>query len=177
MLEIIAEFFQKNRLGKSTSLVDTLIWFLFRQYKGNNRPAADREWHLATNPNTGRSVILKEDDLDTHTYTFPCPETGNAIRPTDVFRLHELIDEETGATGILGYLVNVIEHIVLVHLIRSIVATQPSLLKHTLFIKDGPCGFFGQTANLYKPMADLIGWLQEKHDIFLVGLEKKLVRS
>jgi hypothetical protein len=89
-----------------------------------------------------------------------------------VFRLHELIDEETGGTGILGYLVNVIEHIVLVHLIRSIIATRPDLLRSVLFIKDGPCGFFGQTANLYKPMADLVGWLQAKHDIFLMGLEK-----
>jgi hypothetical protein len=130
------------------------------------------KWDLATNPYTGRPVTLREGDLDKTQYTFKCPETGKAIRATDIFRLHEVIDEETGATGILGYLTNVIEHIVVIHLIRSILNTQPDLLKTILFIKDGPCGFFGQTANLYKPMLDLVGWLQEKHDLFLVGLEK-----
>src|SRR5262249_53433085 len=132
----------------------------------------DMKWDLATNPYTGRPVTLREGDLDKTQYTFKCPETGKAIRATDIFRLHEVIDEETGATGILGYLTNVIEHIVVIHLIRSILNTQPDLLKTILFIKDGPCGFFGQTANLYKPMLDLVGWLQEKHDLFLVGLEK-----
>ena len=47
-----------------------------------------------------------------------------------MFRLHEAIDEETGATGILGYLTNVIEHVVLIHLIRSVLNTQPELLKN-----------------------------------------------
>jgi hypothetical protein len=117
-------------------------------------------------------VTLREDELDRVNYTFKCGTTGKPIRATDVFRLHEVIDEEAGATGILGYLVNFIEHVVLIHLVRGILNTQPDLLKNVLFIKDGPCGFFGQTANLYKPMIDLIGWLQDKHNIFLVGLEK-----
>jgi hypothetical protein len=172
ILEIVADFFRKNKLGEGQSLMDTLVWFLFRQYRGTNRNVDDDKWSLATNPYTGGSVTLQEDKLDKSNYTFKCPATGKPIRATDVFRLHEVIDEETGATGILGYLINVVEHIVLIHLIRSIINTQPELLKNVLFIKDGPCGFFGQTANLYKPMIDLIGWLQEKHNIFLVGLEK-----
>lgn len=172
ILEIIAEFFCTNRLGESTSLMDTLVWFLFRQYKGANRTAEDTKWHLATNPYTGQSVTLNESDLDRSTFSFKCPDTGKPIRATDVFRLHEVIDEETGGTGILGYLTNVIEHIVLIHLVRSIIGTKPNLLENVLFIKDGPCGFFGQTANLYKPMSDLVRWLQHQHNFLLVGLEK-----
>lgn len=172
VLEIIAEFFRNNRLGEKTNLMDTLKWFLFRQYKGASRTKEDKEWFLATNPYTGQSVTLRETDLAEPSYTFVCPSTGNAIRLTDVFRLHELIDEETGGTGILGYLTNVIEHLVLIHLIRSILVTRPVLLESVLLIKDGPCGFFGQTANLHKPMLDLVGWLQKNHNLFLVGLEK-----
>jgi hypothetical protein len=152
--------------------MDSLSWLLFRQYKGKSRTPDEAEWHLATNPNTGQAVTLRESDLDTKDFTFSCPDTKGRIRLTDVFRLHELIDEETGATGILGYLTNVIEHVVTVHLIRSLLATRPKLLGSVLFIKDGPCGFFGQTANLYKPMIDLVGWLQQNHNLFLVGLEK-----
>lgn len=172
ILEIIADFFRKNKLGESQSLMDSLVWFLFRQYKGAERTAEDDNWELATNPYTDEPIILRLRDLDRTQYTFKCPTTGRPVRATDVFRLHEVIDEEAGATGILGYLTNAVEHIVLIHLIRSIINTQPELLKNILFIKDGPCGFFGQTANLYKPMLDLVRWLQKEHDLFLVGLEK-----
>ena len=91
---------------------------------------------------------------------------------TDIFRLHEVIDEETGATGILGYLVNVIEHLIIIHLIRLLYNTQPEMLKKVLFIKDGSTGFFGQTAQLHVAMQDLVSWLFDKHNILLTGLEK-----
>ena len=49
---------------------------------------------------------------------------------------------------------------------------KPFLLGNTLFIKDGPLAFFGQTANLHKPMRKLINYLNKEHNIYLVGLEK-----
>ena len=49
---------------------------------------------------------------------------------------------------------------------------RPSLLEQTLFVKDGPLAFFGQTANLHKPMRQLMIFLNEHHAIYLVGLEK-----
>lgn len=41
-----------------------------------------------------------------------------------------------------------------------------------MFVKDGPLAFFGQTANLHKPMRKLITYLNVHHHIYLVGLEK-----
>jgi len=172
VLDVIAEFLTSNALGEKISLMDTLAWLLFRRYKAGERKESDKSWYLATNPNTGKPVTLHDSKMDPATFSFVCPETGGKIRLSDVFRLHEVINEETGATGILGYLVNVIEHLVLVHLIRNILAIQPALLGKILFIKDGPCGFFGQTANLHAPMSDLVGWLQERYDLLLMGLEK-----
>lgn len=173
VLKTIFEFFTKNTLDETKSLIDTLAWFVFRRYKGGQRVEADRHWHLATNPLSpdGNSVILSEPNMGKD-FTFPCPETGGRIHLTDVFRLHEVIDEETGAAGILGYLVNVIEHIIIIHLIRQLFYTQPDILGKILFIKDGSTGFFGQTANLHKPMRDLINWLLTKQNILLTGLEK-----
>src|SRR5262249_708776 len=50
--------------------------------------------------------------------------------------------------------------------------TKASLLQEILFVKDGPLAFFGQTANMHKPMRNLVQFLLARHDLFLVGSEK-----
>jgi hypothetical protein len=60
----------------------------------------------------------------------------------------------------------------LVHLIRLILNQKPALLGQFLFIKDGPLAFFGQTANLHRPMRELVKYLLEYHALYLAGLEK-----
>lgn len=173
VLTAIYEFFVKSTLGEDKNLIDTLAWFIFRRYKQSRRSDEEKRWNLATNPLSpdGNSVVLAEQDMD-RKYTFPCPETGGRIYLTDVFRLHEVIDEDFGATGILGYLVNVIEQLIMIHIIRQLYNQQPDILKKVLFIKDGSTGFFGQTANLHRPMQDLVNWLLDKQNILLAGLEK-----
>jgi hypothetical protein len=173
VLKTIFEFFTKNTLDEDKSLIDTLAWFVFRRYKGRQKTEEEKCWKLPTNPLSpnGNPVELLEQNMDKN-YTFPCPETGGRIHLTDIFRLHEVIDEETGASGILGYLVNVIEHMIIIHLIRQLFYTQPDILRKILFIKDGLTGFFGQTARLQTPMLDLINWLFTKQNILLAGLEK-----
>ncbi len=101
---------------------------------------------------------------------FPC--CGTELFLTDVFRLHEAIDEELGAGGILGYLINTVEQMVLIHLIKVILKIKSELLNEMLFIKDGPLAFFGQTANMYKPMCNLVAYLFKNHNLYLAGLEK-----
>jgi hypothetical protein len=108
----------------------------------------------------------------TKDYTFTCPECGGFIYLTDVFRLHEVVDDELGAGEILGYLTTTIEQMILVHLIRTILWTKPSLLHSFLFIKDGPLAFFGQTANMHQPMRALVKFLFEGHNLYMAGLEK-----
>jgi len=173
VLKAIYEFFLNNNLDEDKSLIDTLAWFIFRQYKQGSRTEQDKTWNLATNPlsSDNNQVRLLESEMDKN-YTFTCPETGGKIYLTDIFRLHEIIEEETGAAGILGYLLNVIEHLVIIHLIRLLYNRQPEMLKKVLFIKDGSTGFFGQTAQLHVAMQDLINWLLDKQNILLVGLEK-----
>jgi hypothetical protein len=89
-----------------------------------------------------------------------------------VFRLHEAVDDELGAGGILAYVTTTFEQIVLLHLIRLILNKKPGLLEQILFIKDGPLAFFGQTANMHKPMRALVKYLFKHQNLYLVGLEK-----
>ena len=105
-------------------------------------------------------------------HTFRCPFCKERIYLTDVFRLHEAVDNELGGEGILGYVMTLLEQILLVHLIRIILKTKPALLDEILFIKDGPLAFFGQTANMHKPMRALVNYLFDKQNLYLAGLEK-----
>jgi hypothetical protein len=148
-------------------LVETLAWFVFEEYRGT-----PETWNLASCPSCERSNILLERSNMTRQFTFSCPFCDGAIYLTDVFRLHERVDDELGASGILGYVSTTVEQLVLVHLIRLILKQKPALLQQVLFVKDGPLAFFGPTASMHKPMRALVRFLLERHNLFLAGLEK-----
>jgi len=148
-------------------LADSLRWFIFQEY-GSGASA----WTLASCPVCNvPNVQLRRAEM-TYSHTFRCDSCSGEIYLTDVFRLHEAVDDELGAGGILGYVTTTIEQIILVHLIRLILKTKPALLKRILFIKDGPLAFFGQTANMHRPMRELIVHLLNHYSIYLAGLEK-----
>jgi hypothetical protein len=148
-------------------IIESLRWFLFEEYAGGVP-----SWTLASCPVCGgRSIPLQLSSM-ARDHTFACPACGGHIYLTDVFRLHEVVDDELGAGEILGYLTTTIEQMILVHLIRTILRTKPALMDHVLFIKDGPLAFFGQTANMHQPMRALVKFLFEHHELYMAGLEK-----
>lgn len=121
---------------ENNGFIDALKWLIFEEY----RSATNVVWHLASCPCCNVGVdIKKKDVLDD--YTVICPHCGKRIYLTDVLRLHEVIDNELGAGGILGYLVTSIEQIIIVYLIKQMLDIKPRLLSQTLFIKDGPLAF------------------------------------
>jgi hypothetical protein len=148
-------------------LYETLKWFIFHEY---SQPV--NRWTLASCPICdARDIVIERAALNAR-YTLVCTNCGGELYLIDVFRLHEAIDDELGAGGILGYVVVLLEQIIIINLIKIMLDTKPSLLQECLLIKDGPLAFFGQTANMYKPMRNLVDWLVRKHDLFLVGAEK-----
>ena len=165
----IFDFFanQPERNG----FISALAWLLFEKYNPNS---TDVTWTLASCPICDEKNIPITHKMIENDYTFKCTSKlcNGKIYLTDVFRLHEVIDNELGASGILGYLTTAVEHLIIIYLIKQIIAIKSDLLNETLFIRDGPLGFFGQTANIHKPMRKLIGYLQKHHSIFLVGIEK-----
>jgi hypothetical protein len=161
---IIFDFFGSNVAGHS--LVETLKWLIFEEF------STKVTWSLASCPLCGtRDIALDSSNFGSGS-TCKCPACSGELFITDALRLHEAIDEELGAAGILGYLVTTIEQIVAVHFIKALLELKPSVLNEVIFIKDGPLAFFGQTANLHKPMRALVKYLFTKHNLFMVGLEK-----
>lgn len=160
----------KEKEINNSNFLKTLSWFLFEEYKDKEKQIT--QWNLSNCPCCGTTNIkLSKTDMTT-SYTFQCTECKDTIYLTDFFRLHEAVDNELGAGGILGYLTNLLEHMVLIHLLKTVLEVKKSLLNEMIFIKDGPLGFFGQTANLHKPMRSLTNFLLQKHNLYLAGLEK-----
>ena len=161
----LLDFFAHQRDG--TNLLETLRWFLFEEYqvpKGSYTLASCPECRTPEVP-VYRNEVNSEG-------RFPCSSCKQMLMLTDVFRLHEAIDDGVGAGGILGYVTTLLEQFVMVHFLRLILAQRPSLLKEVMFIKDGPLAFFGQTANMFSKMRTLATFLFDNHALFMAGLEK-----
>lgn len=159
------EFFRQPMDGGS--LLETLKWFVFEEYE-----RAREGYDLANCPACRHPhVVLSATQMDSD-YCFKCHYCGAHLYLTDVFRLHEAVDNELGAGGIIGYVTTLLEQLLLVHLIRLVLHQRPALLREMFFLKDGPLAFFGQTANMHKPMRALVRFLVKTHDLFLVGVEK-----
>ena len=166
------EFLGAQRLGEDDSLLDTLAWFVFRRFKGA-RLDEDKRWSVASHPvsDVPGPVEFLEAQMRLD-FTFECPKTRQVLYLCDVFRLHELVEEETGAAGVAGYVAGLVEHLVLLHIIRSLLRKTASALKQVLFIMDRPTGWFGVTASMHRLMLELNNWLFDTHNLYLAGLEK-----
>lgn len=162
----IYDFFMEKR--DATNFMETLYWFIFECYKKTPKDT----YILGSDPNLSdgnENIVLQRNEINSD-FTF---NTNNGIiYLTDVFRLHEAVDEEQGSGGILGYVTRLIEQLILVHYIKYIYKNNRSLLDEFMFIADGPLSFSGQTANMYKPMRELCNFLKEEANLYLVGIEK-----
>lgn len=157
--------FFKNEMEEGLA---TFQWFLFQEYK----QSPETSWVLSSCPHCRSPRVNLERTKISKDFTFTCTECNGTIFITDTLRLHEIVDEEMGASGALGYLSTALEQFVMLACIRAILRSAPDQLRNIFFIKDGPLAFFGQTANMHKPMKDLIAYLQEHYCILAVGLEK-----
>ena len=163
----IYRFFLKER-DSLLSLMDTLCWLIFEEYSDTPK----KKYPLASDPNIGAGkgeIVLVRDQMKPD-FTFE--HNGKVIYLTDVFRLHEVIDEDFGAAGILGYVSRLIEQILLMRYVHFIYKQGPMALNDFIFISNGPLSFSGQTANMHKPFRSLCSFLEKKINICLLGLEK-----
>lgn len=155
------DFFKKH------DYLPTLKWFLFEEYK--DQPRQSRE--LASHPENSSSKKI-QFEIDKINSDYILKHSDGDLYLTDIFRLHEVVDEDLGAGGIVGYLRNLIEHFILIDTIRGIYKRKKNSLSEVLFIKDGPLGFFGQTANMHEPMRELLNHLQNELKMYFIGIEK-----
>jgi hypothetical protein len=151
--EALHNFFEE-RPHDDPPLVDALRWILFRGWITGGQ----KVWTLPRCPNVG--CVRENVELGPTSPTAgTCSECGGPIYLVDALRLHERVDEEQGAGGVLGYVMTTLEHIVLAHLVKTLWELKPEVLGEVIFIKDGPLAFFGQTAPLSQPMRELATFL------------------
>jgi hypothetical protein len=162
---VLYDFF--GHVRDDTSMLDTLRWLVFEEYLHPKD-----EYSLASCPECEGSDITVHRIEVTKEGRFPCTKCKASLYLTDVFRLHEAMDDTVGAGGILGYVTTLLEQFVMVHFLRLILEQRPALLNEIFFIKDGPLAFFGQTANMYKKMRALVRYLFNQHNLYMAGLEK-----
>ena len=161
----IYDFFMKEVDG--VALMETLKWLIYEEYQPNGRTKGE---YMLLNPNESeKSINLFEQTLK-NDFTFEI--AGKVVYLSDVFELTKTVSDEIGAECILGNLSTFIEQIILVHYIRQILKNSPKILEEVLFIKDGSLAFFDVSFKLRKPMRKLIKFLFERHNLYLVGLEK-----
>src|SRR5437016_3331641 len=146
--ETLQEFFEA-RPHDDPPLVDALRWVLFRGWV----MGGDKAWNLPRCPNAGcarQKIELTPESPNRDI----CPDCGGPVFIVDAMRLHERIDEDQGAGGVIAYVMTTLEHVVLAHLVKTLWELKPQTLSEVLFIKDGPLAFFGQTAPLSQPMRE-----------------------
>lgn len=162
------DFFTASHDGEKP-LIAALRWLLFQSYDPS---ATAPSWTLASCPicHAPRIIIpaATQEQLD-------CPDCGKPIYLTDVFRLHEVVDNEQGASGALGYLMAVLEQLLFVHLVKTVWELKRGMLGEVLFILDRPLAFFGQTANMHDPMRRMLNYFADDptaKGVKVVGVEK-----
>ncbi len=168
--ETIHNFFKKSHSGE-TSMLETLYWFIFELY---NPASSKSSYPLSKCPHCETpNIPLEKSKMNTGNYSWKCPhdKCQEEIFITDVFRLFEKVDNDTGATGIITYLESVIESFFIIHTIKSLLEIENGLVNSFLFVKDGPLSFGGETANMHKPMQTLLNYLNSSNKINLVGVE------
>lgn len=168
--EAIHEFYKKKHSG-TTSILETLYWFIFEQY---NPSSTKNSYKLSQCPHCGtKDTYLEKDRIDISNYSWTCThdKCNKEILITDIFRLFENVDNDAGARGVITYLESVTESFLTIHTIKSLMEIEKGLVDRFLFVKDGPLSFGGETANMHKPMQALLTYLNQNNKINLVGVE------
>lgn len=195
--KVIYDFFlNKDKNKDNFPLIDTLRWFLFKNYESTNISSKcdcqyqkdeensylhictlcnNKAYQLSKCPRCSEpNILLKEEKMDKLHYTWECSNSlcDEKIFLTDVFRIFEAVDNDLGAGGVLGYILSVVENLLLVHIMRVILDNRHGFLNEFLLVKDGPLSFVGQTANMYKPMRAFLNYVSINNNLNLIGIEK-----
>lgn len=168
----IYEFFTSSHASvlKKETLIDVLEWLILEKWE-YPQPEVSIDFCPYDDCNSDKTIFRSGETK------VICRNCGREVFLTDYFRFHEIINEPNGATGIFGYLTSLIEQILMVQVIKYFIENNKECLKNTMFIKDGPLAFFGQTFRLHKPMRHLMKHLfnlstSKDNYVNIVGLEK-----
>ena len=81
-----------------------------------------------------------------------CPGCGSRVYPSDALRLWEEVKDFQSNRSAITRFMNVVEHLCVVHYIKYLFESDPSLLSKVGFFIDGPLALFGTSAWLHGPI-------------------------
>lgn len=152
--------FQKN------CLYDITEWILREEWQNK----LTDEIVLEKCPICGEKICLK---FEKKNYEKICGKCGNTVYLIDIFRFNEIINEVSGASGIMSYLCSIIEQFIMFDIIKDLLEESNSKIEEFIFIKDGPLAFFAQTFRLNLKVRKFISYCYKKEiSLNIIGLEK-----
>ncbi len=157
-----------------TSLRTTL--FKLASYRNGLTGGVEDELILHACPNCGQKNITVWDVEEEQC----CPYCGKSVYPSDCLRIWEEVDDNGSNQSALTRFTNVIEHIFVIHYIRTIIEASPQsyvdALSDICFFMDGPLAIFGNAAwvhnSIMKYLYQVNNVLEQhkKQPIMIVGL-------
>lgn len=176
--QTIYDIFNEKQLwedDEKSTLINTLKWLVFEEYKDG------RGVFGLSCPNCKQQhVFSKKNTYDDNINNYTKCNCGELVYFTDIFSLHELVDEFNGASGIVSYLMSAFETVLILTLFKyAHEQKRASMLSNYLFIKDGSLALYSRLDDFsYKKIRPFIQALHKasskkgKSYINLVGLEK-----
>ncbi len=155
----------KNSCLKQDCLNDILQWMIFEEW--------DTDLITRINVRCPNDSCCKDVEFTRGEHIKRCPHCNKVVYLSDYLSLHALVNEVSGASGIVSFFCNVIEQLYIVEIIRHFYNEDIKILSEIVFIKDGPLAFFSKTFKLCEHFRRLLTYLDLiKAKIYLVGLEK-----
>ncbi|MET8386500.1 hypothetical protein ABZV14_26205 [Streptosporangium canum] len=166
-------FLQSSRFDSSTSM--TLADGLLALHGTRGTPAT--KVALRVCPGCG----LKATDIATLAVTTTgstCPSCNAQLYLADVLRTHEEYNVEGSNFTPMGRVMTAAERLMSLCYLNFFADTAPDVLRHTIFITDGPLALFGPLAPLKRRfqehLSDLSSWCAQRGLVapLIVGIEK-----
>ncbi|WP_416407201.1 hypothetical protein [Agrobacterium rosae] len=89
-------------------------------------------------------------------------DPAKRVYVTDALRVQEVFNEEGGNTECFNRLMSVLEHLLVIHIIRCSFESDPSIVANMNVIIDGPLAIFGEAARFHRSIMSLLHDIREK---------------
>ncbi|BAI81764.1 conserved hypothetical protein (plasmid) [Deferribacter desulfuricans SSM1] len=173
---IYYDIFVNANIGEFKFL-DTLKWLVFEEYDTGN--GIFEITCVNDNCNNRIKFEKKNTYTDEVNNKIECPVCKTINYITDIFELHTLVDDYSGASGIVSYVMSIFEVILLFTIYKIIYIKDKSLLPNILLIKDGPLALFSRLDDFqFKKIRPFIKFLNKlslddnQSYVNFVGLDK-----
>lgn len=155
---------------KGISVLETLYEIISEEDFTNNFRCINLS--CKTNQQDESVTGFNKKDFNNKYKECTCKYCGEKLYLIDYLRLHELIDEEFGATSILSRVCRVLEQLYPINFIMNLLGSNEDeqvkfeALSKIAFMLDGPLAIYGESAKLHKSIHR-----------YLIGINKQLMEK